>query len=521
MSAGRTIIESMFDALPTDLPDLPDADDPTVAAAIAGWARIEAAAAARRLAAIAELTARRAETTTGRELWSCDDWDATAAEVAAALRISHGKASGQMYLAKSLRDRLPRIAALFADGRLSAQLVSTISWHSALIKDPDALGRVDSALAGDALRYGPMSATKTAAAIDAIIDRHDPGALRQTRASSRCRDLVVDTRESRHGTTPLWGRLYAHDATALDRRLMRMAHEVCDDDPRTVAQRRADALGALAAGRDRLVCGCGSPQCPAATGVAPGSAGAVIHVLADAATMDTPVDNHNSGQHPLPPTGDLSLTDPPLPEPDRPATTAPPALLLGGPPIPAPLLAELIRNGATVRPVWLPDPADPPETGYRPSARLDEFVRLRDMTCRFPGCDHPAEFCDVDHTIAYGDGGWTHPSNLKVLCRKHHLLKTFWTGWRDVQYPDGTVEWTSPTGRVYTTNPGSRLLFPRLCRPTGRLPVTAPRPRPGGGRAMMMPLRKRSRCQDRAHRIDGERNLNAAHVAERNQPPPF
>jgi hypothetical protein len=23
--------------------------------------------------------------------------------------------------------------------------------------------------------------------------------------------------------------------------------------------------------------------------------------------------------------------------------------------------------------------------------------------------------------------------------RKHHLLKTFWTGWRDEQWPDGTI----------------------------------------------------------------------------------
>ena len=50
-------------------------------------------------------------------------------------------------------------------------------------------------------------------------------------------------------------------------------------------------------------------------------------------------------------------------------------------------------------------------------------------------------------------------SNLKCLCRKHHLLKTFW-GWLDRQLPDGTVIWTAPSGQTYTTHPGSRLLFP-------------------------------------------------------------
>ena len=53
--------------------------------------------------------------------------------------------------------------------------------------------------------------------------------------------------------------------------------------------------------------------------------------------------------------------------------------------------------------------------------------------------------------------------NLNCLCRKHHLLKTFWTGpdgWTDQQHPDGTITWTSPSGRTYTTYPGSRILFP-------------------------------------------------------------
>jgi hypothetical protein len=44
----------------------------------------------------------------------------------------------------------------------------------------------------------------------------------------------------------------------------------------------------------------------------------------------------------------------------------------------------------------------------------------------------------VDHTIPHRDGGPTHASNLKCLCRFHHLIKTFW-GWRDEQLRDGTV----------------------------------------------------------------------------------
>jgi hypothetical protein len=73
----------------------------------------------------------------------------------------------------------------------------------------------------------------------------------------------------------------------------------------------------------------------------------------------------------------------------------------------APLRRELAAT-AKVKPLTLPPPID--ESGYRPSAALAEFVRCRDLTCRFPGCDQPARVCDVDHTIPF-PAEPTHPSN--------------------------------------------------------------------------------------------------------------
>ncbi|MEE6179786.1 hypothetical protein SKC42_25920, partial [Mycobacterium sp. 050134] len=89
-----------------------------------------------------------------------------------------------------------------------------------------------------------------------------------------------------------------------------------------------------------------------------------------------------------------------------------------------------------------------------------------------------------------------------------HLLKTFW-GWRDEQLADGTVIWWLPDGRTYVTTPGSALLFPSLCAPTG-----IPRRRSVGAdqrcgeRAAMMPLRQRTRAQNRAHHVATERHRN-------------
>jgi hypothetical protein len=181
--------------------------------------------------------------------------------------------------------------------------------------------------------------------------------------------------------------------------------------------------------------------------------------------------------------------------------------VVGGLAVPANVLADLAARGiAELRPVAHPGDT-PPEPRYRPSVALATFVRCRDLTCRFPGCECPADVCDIDHTIPYDRGGPTHASNLKALCRKHHLLKTFWCGtggWRDEQLPDGTVVWTAPSGHTYRTQPGSTLLIPTLCTPTGTLNGVR-RQRDSTGRGAMMPRRKRTRAVDRHGRILAER----------------
>jgi hypothetical protein len=89
----------------------------------------------------------------------------------------------------------------------------------------------------------------------------------------------------------------------------------------------------------------------------------------------------------------------------------------------AELVAEL---AASARLVPLIHPVDAaPEPGYVPSKALADFVRCRDLTCRWPGCDQPASDCDLDHTVPYADGGPTHASNLKCYCRTHHDVCDF------------------------------------------------------------------------------------------------
>lgn len=203
--------------------------------------------------------------------------------------------------------------------------------------------------------------------------------------------------------------------------------------------------------------------------------------------------------------------------------------------IPPELLAELAAS-AKLTPLVHPGDAAP-ESGYVPSKALADFVRCRDLTCRWPGCDRPATECDLDHTIPYADGGPTHASNLKCYCRTHHLVKTFW-GWRDIQLRDGTLILTSPSGHTYVTTPGSALLFPGLCVPTGTSPLrTATNAEPCGDRGAMMPKRRRTRAQNRSARVAAERRHNrmarrvekpsctwgsdVTHAVGDGEPPPF
>jgi hypothetical protein len=87
-------------------------------------------------------------------------------------------------------------------------------------------------------------------------------------------------------------------------------------------------------------------------------------------------------------------------------------------------------------------------------------------------------------------------------------LKTFW-GWRGKQLPDGTLIWELPGGHTDVTTPGSALLFPSLCRPTGDLPPPQARgDQRCGNREAMMPKRTRTRAQNRTNRINAERRHN-------------
>ena len=199
------------------------ADDAELVAAIEEGARAEAVGGARRLAAIAELVRRRVDDDDERALWAFDPWDSVAAEVASAMNVGHRRASGQMRIAQALRDRLPRMAALYREGELSSRIVSAITWLTHLVEDEQALALIDAALADRATAWGPLSEDKLRQAVEVWVNRYDPDAVRRTQTIARGRDLTIGNCDDETETTSVWGHLLATDAAVLDRRVTAMA----------------------------------------------------------------------------------------------------------------------------------------------------------------------------------------------------------------------------------------------------------------------------------------------------------
>jgi hypothetical protein len=102
-------------------------DDAGVLDAITTAARQQNAMCAQELAAIGELYARRApEDDVDRINWAIDGHENVVAEVAAALGISRGRARGRLRYAITLRERLPKVAEVFARGDIDFRLMAAV-----------------------------------------------------------------------------------------------------------------------------------------------------------------------------------------------------------------------------------------------------------------------------------------------------------------------------------------------------------------------------------------------------------
>jgi hypothetical protein len=176
-------------------------------------------------------------------------------------------------------------------------------------------------------------------------------------------------------------------------------------DPRTPAQRRADALVALA-------------QIGLASGLTPAQGGSPVTLLV---TVDHSALREDAARAGLLPTG----------------TPVSPGQL------------RRLACDARILPAVLAGPSQPLDVGRAARtcpAHLRKALVLRDRGCAFPRCDRPWTWADAHHIRHWADGGTTDLDNLVLLCGHHHrVIHDQSMGWRIQANPGAPPTFRPPS----------------------------------------------------------------------------
>ncbi|MCP9625180.1 DUF222 domain-containing protein [Nocardia otitidiscaviarum] len=180
-----------------------------------------------------------------------------AAEVAVAVQISEPVAAALIDIGLAL-DELPGTRKAFGDGRIDLARVQVIAETTRGLAR-EVREAVEPKLIDAATRNDPARLRQTARR---WVARLDPDGERERR-EEREHDRDVRIRAVQDGMAVFDGLLPAVGAQTVANRLRELCGQVCAEDPRTMPQRRADALVALADGSQRLWCACGrGARCP-------------------------------------------------------------------------------------------------------------------------------------------------------------------------------------------------------------------------------------------------------------------
>ena len=121
---------------------------------------------------------RRAALGGSHDNWCVDDWDVIAAEVAAELGVSRGRASSWMDYGQVLVERLPLLAEVFAAGCIDFRVIRIVAFRTALLTDEQAIAAIDEMLAHTTPDWNTFSDKRVAQSVDWMVLDLDPNALR-------------------------------------------------------------------------------------------------------------------------------------------------------------------------------------------------------------------------------------------------------------------------------------------------------------------------------------------------------
>ncbi|MDX2357636.1 HNH endonuclease signature motif containing protein [Dietzia sp. PP-33] len=446
-----------------------------------------------------QVEARLREMGPGEPDWSrLDPVDHACQSLVATTGMTYSRASDVVRLAVDVHAWAPAVLEAMESGLLCERIAMLLCSRIRDV-DPSLSHEVQAAVVEDyleRLRRGERPNRRTISRhADGVVAKIDPEGEAERRREAAFGRGVRFRREDR-GMCTMTARLPAAAGAVLAERIDAFAGKAAPGDRRSLAQRRADALVAMATGDHVVVDPDAGDRGTSAPGSAnPTPAGARGPVAGEGARTG------KAGQG----------EDDPAPAPVNVSPLLRPRVTVIANGVGAPhlefartgeaALETLTRlldsaKGATFELVdTRPGTHDGGESAYRYRIPPDlaRRVRMRDGTCRHPGCAVPADACDIDHIVPFNhsdpsSGGLTIEKNLMCMCRRHHRYKTFSDA--SYEYFDGGririrfgrhVLTTTPTGplaraRGFVTTPVPE----RPHRPPGSTWDTGAGTGPGG-----------------------------------------
>ncbi len=399
MSGLRSVLEELRSET---LPDLPDA---LVEEDFSELHRAVELLEAERLRRLAEIDRRR--------LFERDGHLSAASWLASRFKVAWGTAREQVRIARGLEE-MPETRRALDEGELSLSAVRVLV--AARDADPSAFERCERTLVEAARIHSIGDLQKVASYWRQAVEREQAlegeEKLRERRRLHASVSLLGMVRvdgnlDPETGETLLTALGAVMDAEARSRG---------EEDDRTPAQRRADALAEICRqwldGAERPKVAGERPHVTVTVGAGSLPGGA-------AAAASTPAAASRAGE--------LDHVGPVSPE-----------------------TARRLACDASLMRVVMAGRSEPLDVGRRtpvvPPA-MRRAVILRDRHCRFPGCDRPHAWCDAHHVVHWADGGATAVQNLLLLCRRHHRVVHERGGFR-LELLDGRPAFRRPDGSL-------------------------------------------------------------------------
>jgi len=283
--------------------------------------------------------------------------------------------------ARRVRDQTPTVWDAFRDGHITEAKAREISSAVEKLERAASIERLDRQVVAYAETHTVIELRRWLKAFIARVESD----LFNERADDERDNRGVSVVHGDNGMGALIADLPSTWLAAIDKRLTKAAKALGKDDPRTMAQRKADLLGAWATTNEN-----GEP-----------AIGADVAVMMQAST--------------------LAGAD------DLPAMAADGSWL-----VPSQWVLDLAGHAGNDV-FWhrmILDPVTDDVLAHEYVGRfapdiLAKALEFRDGVCQAKGCSKPAHLCDIDHRIPFDDGGPTAAWNLGPYCRRNHIQKGF------------------------------------------------------------------------------------------------